>query len=188
MATEAGLNDPEMSVQELVVRHASTIRRILERRSGPFVLKRTTVDDLYQETIAAALASSATFSYRDDASFVAWISTIARRTIGHQLGFPRQAFPSVRIRGEESSGAGVSEGRLASIRRSPSSSAAVHEGENSLRVALNDLPEHYREVIRLYELEQRPLAEVAQRMHRTKGATCRLLARAKDALRSKFEE
>jgi DNA-directed RNA polymerase specialized sigma24 family protein len=45
------------------------------------------------------------------------------------------------------------------------------------------LPAHYRKVIMLYRIEQRPLAEVAAEMGRTKGATCRLIARAMEMLR-----
>ena len=175
------------SVPELLARHARTIHRIIQQRSGMRVLKRTTVDDLYQETVAAALASAESFVYSDDARFLGWISTIARRAIARQLGVPHQALQAVRIRGDESSGAGVATGELSSRRRSPLSSAAMHESENALRDAIKNLPEHYQRVIMLYELEERSLTEVAETMHRTKGATCRLLARARAVLRCELE-
>lgn len=151
------------------------------------MLKQATVDDLYQETITTALASASTFVYIDDVKFLSWVSTIARRVIARQLGLPHQALNPVRLRGDHSSGVGVSEGGLRSGRRSPLSSVAMHETENALRGAIRALPEHYRKVITLYELEERPLGEVAEIMDRTKGATCRLLARAKTVLRKHLE-
>ena len=61
--------------------------------------------------------------------------------------------------------------------------AAGREREIALHDAIGKLPEHYRRVLTLYKLEERPLTEVAARMERSKGATCRLIARAIGQLR-----
>jgi len=170
------------SLPELVIFHSETIRKILTRRSGSAVLKRTTVEDLYQETISAALASASTFCYRDDSSFFSWMETIARRVIARQLGSRHSAFDPMRIRRDASTGIGIPEGQIFAAGRSPSSSAAVRESESALQRALEKLPDHYRRAIVYYEIEELPLAEVALRMKRTKGATCRILARAREKL------
>jgi RNA polymerase sigma factor (sigma-70 family) len=176
------------SLEELLLKHSGPIRRIIERRSGHLILKQTTVEDLYQETVAAAIASSDTFCYSTDAQFMSWIATIVRRAISRQLRGPQRALGSERIRGAGSSGPGVPESRLYLARRTPSSSAAGHEGEDRLQRAIRDLPRDYRMAVTLYKLEERSLAEVAAQMGRTKGATCRLLARAMDVLRETLGE
>ena len=45
------------------------------------------------------------------------------------------------------------------------------------------LPPHYREILQLRYLEERPLGEIARQLGRTKGATAMLMARAIEKLR-----
>ena len=170
-------------IEQLVDRHESVIRRFISRRSGPAVLKRATVDDLFQETVAAAISSAETFVFQDDGRFVAWVTTIARRVIARSLSDPDGEPTAIRIKRAESSGVGVFETELSHGGRTPSSLAAGRERETVLREAIGRLPEHYRRVLTLYKLEERTLSEVAEEMGRTKTATCRLIARAIGQLR-----
>lgn len=186
--TPADTRSPEGSVGRLLLKHENSIRRFISRRSGPQVLKRTTLDDLYQQTVAAAMASAGSFVFRGDASFISWIHTIVRRVI-HKMLDQRSRKPLVmRIKGAQSTGVGVAESELGDGGRTPSSMVARNERETNLRSAIKALPDHYQRVITLYKLEQRPLAEVAKAMGRTKGATCRLMARAIEQLRSHLVE
>ncbi len=90
---------------------------------------------------------------------------------------------TTRIKGAESTGVGINESHLGCGGRTPMSSAASRERKAALRVAIDRLPEDHRRVVTLYRLEERSLSEVAELMGRTKGATCRLLARAVTKLR-----
>lgn len=171
-------SSPAALVAKLVSKHERRIRRFIGRRSGPEVLKRATVDDIFQDTVAAAIASADTFEFHDDDRFVAWITTIARRVIAHCIAYARRGPSTIRIKRAESSGVGVSESELCPGPRTPSSLAAGQEREAAIRSAIGKLPDRYRQVLTLYKLEEKPLAEVAKRMGRTKGATCRLIARA----------
>lgn len=170
-------------IEQLVETHGLTIRRFIARRSGSEVLKRVTIDDLFQETVTAACASAGTFEFRDDGSFVAWISTIARRVIARCATGSRREPYTIRIKRAESTGVGVRESEFAPGGRTPSSLAAAQELETALRAAIRRLPPDYHRVITLYKIEERPLSEVAELMDRTKGATCRLIARAVQQLR-----
>lgn len=152
------------------------------------VLKRATLDDLYQETVAAAIANSHTVDFENDAHFFSWISTIARRMINAKLTRQGKTPKSVRLRHAQSSGIGVSESQLVSQRRTPLSSAAGRERTGRLRDAVEKLPENYRRVITLYKLKELPLGEVADQLGKTKGATCRLVARAMNQLRTTLGE
>jgi RNA polymerase sigma factor (sigma-70 family) len=175
-------------VDRLLSKHQDRIRHFIGRRSGSAVLNRTTIDDLYQETAATAISCADGFEYVDDARFISWVSTIARRVISNSLFDPRRLPPTLRIRRARSSGVGVSETRIYARNRTPSSAVAENERSDALRQAINELPEHYRTVLTLYRIEERPLAEVAARMQRTKGATCRLIARAIALLRETLRE
>ena len=175
-------SDSSLLVRRLVTKHETQIRRFISSRSGPTVLRRTTVEDVHQETVEIALESASSFVFVDDARFLGWISTIARRVIARSLR-PRRREPTVvRLKREESSGIGVPETALQAGTRTPSSVVAGDERTAALLNALLTLPPHYRLAIRLYKLEERPLAEVAATMGRSKGATGRLLQRALKAL------
>ena len=175
-------------IERLLAAHRNEIRNFIGRRSGSVVLKRTTVDDLYQETATAALASAESFEYVNDAGFISWISTIARRVISQSLRGAGGRMSTVRIRRAESSGIGVSETHLFAPNRTPSSAVADRELSASLVKVLRKLPSDYRTVLQLSQIEERPLTEVAMRMNRTKSATCMLIARAMAMLREMLRE
>ena len=170
-------------VQRLLDRHARAIRKFIGRRSGPELLKRTTVDDLFQETVATVIQSADNFVFVDNSRFLCWVYTIARRVMARSLSSARNGPNTIRICRASSSGGGVPEAELMAHTRTPSSMAATRERKTALVRAMQLLPAHYRKVITLYKIEQRPLAEVAAEMNRTKGATCRLIARAMEMLR-----
>jgi RNA polymerase sigma-70 factor (ECF subfamily) len=173
-------------IEHLVSKHQNTIRRFISKRSGPEVLKHTTIEDIYQEAVAEALASAETFEFADDAGFVAWMGTISRRIIARSVARRRNEPAIMRIKGAQSSGAGVLEGHLPLHGRTPSSHVAQHERRNALSVAIQGLPEDYQRVLTLYKIEELPLDEVARRMGRSKGAVCRLVARAVVKLRRRL--
>lgn len=173
-------------VKSLLEEHRGPIERFIRARSGPTVLKRTTLDDLYQDTVTAAIESADSFRYVDDRRFVGWVCTIARRTIARCASGARRGPHILRIRGPYSSGVGVAEAQLDAHMRTPSSIVAGHERRAGLADAIRALPEHYCRVLTLYKLEERPLSEVAEIIGRTKGATARLIARSLHALRRKM--
>jgi RNA polymerase sigma factor (sigma-70 family) len=177
-----------LEVQRLLDRHARAIRKFIGRRSGPELLKRTTVDDLFQETVTAAIQNAGGFVFVDHGRFLCWVYTIARRVMARSLTNATQGPHTLRIRRANSSGVGVPEAELMVPIRTPSSMAATQEHKTALGLAIRTLPEHYRKVITLYKIEQRPLAEVAVELGRSKGATCRLIARAMDMLRKRLPD
>lgn len=186
MDVEPNNSTSAQTIERLLVAHRNEIRNFIGRRSGSVVLQRTTIDDLYQETVTAALASAETFEYVNDSGFISWVSTIARRVISHSLRGPKGRLSTVRIRRAESTGIGVSETHLYALNRTPSSAVADSEQSDSLVKILRELPADYRMVLQLHRIEERPLTEVAARMNRTKGATCQLIARAMAMLREKL--
>lgn len=170
-------------IQQLIDKHERTIRDFIVRRSGPRVLKRATSEDIFQETVAAACASAASFEFRGDASFVAWISTIARRVIARFAAGVEREPHTFRIKRAESTGVGVYETELTPRGQTPSSLVASRERRAALHEAIRNLPPDYRRVLTLYKIEERSLDEVAEIIGREKTATCHLIARAIRRLR-----
>ena len=60
---------------------------------------------------------------------------------------------------------------------------AIMEAADAVESTLMQLPPDYATVIRMYDLQGRPIAEVAAEMNRSTGAVHMLRARAHDQLR-----
>src|SRR5690606_28543414 len=65
----------------------------------------------------------------------------------------------------------------------PSRVAARGEAVREMEKMLDSLPQDYQRVVRMYDLEGRPIAHVAQELGRSGGAVYMLRARAHDRLR-----
>ncbi|KAA5541739.1 sigma-70 family RNA polymerase sigma factor [Roseiconus nitratireducens] len=75
---------------------------------------------------------------------------------------------------------------LAAEQTSPSETAARNEMTHLLLEAIAELPEGQREAIELHHLESLPLAEIARRMNRPKGAVAALIYRGMKSLKSSW--
>ena len=175
-------------IQTLVETHEARIRQYIRARSGPKLLRSTTLEDLFQETVAEALASADDFVFYDQRRFIAWICTIARRTISRSAHVPDGRPQTIRIKRAGSSGVGVPESRLLAQVRTPSSVAAGRENWSILSDAIRELPQHYCRALTLYYIEERAIGQVAKIMGRSKGAAAQLILRAIRALRGTLSE
>jgi RNA polymerase sigma-70 factor (ECF subfamily) len=77
---------------------------------------------------------------------------------------------------------------LAADQSSPSGRAERHEELLRLAAALATLPEDQRRAVELHHLHERPLAEVAAELGRSKGAVAQLLFRGLKKLREEMGE
>lgn len=170
----------------VIAQNERDIRGFIGTRSGPDVLSRTTIDDLYQETVIEALRSADSFAEQGRLPTLGWLKVIASRVISDSLRRRSGERESVRIKRMGSTGEGVSETRLLGPGGTPSSVAVSSEQRILLRNAINALPDRYREVLRLYRIEEMSLAAVAAELRITKNATARLLERALRALRTRL--
>lgn len=178
MRSDEPIVEMAAQIERLTFKHKERIVKFIDHRSGPALLQRTTVDDLFQETAMAAVASARTFVYSGDADFLGWIRTIARRTIARSSARAEREPKAVRIRRAQSSGVGVPDTLLFANDRTPSSLVASGEREETLLGAINSLAPDHRRVLILYKLEEQSLKVVAGRLGRTVGATAQLVRRA----------
>ncbi len=127
---------------------------------------------------------------RDAASFVAWLSRIARNTLRDAIkGLEREKRPNPARRVRPPSGRSSSDvliELLGATRSTPSRCAARDEAIRLMETGLEDLPEDYRKVVQHCDLEGRPVAEVAAGMGRSVGAVHMLRARAHERLRQRM--
>ena len=149
-----------------VLEMAPRLRAFLRRR----VRDDATADDLAQETLLKVYRSRATL--RDGTRLEAWLFRVARTTL---IDYYRRQKPT-----EEVPAALVAENsdELAAMR------AAIAA---STRRFLEELPEAYREPVRLAELEGLPLAKIALRMDLSLTAVKSRVRRGRQMLKAKLQ-
>jgi len=163
-------------------------RRIASKMSGPW---RTIIDedDILQVTFMEACTRLDRFTGGGPSGFLAWLTKLAdnnRIDAIRALEGAKRPPPSKRVgagaqAGEDSTMALVE--LLGVTNSTPSRQAAKGEFTRYLDLALATLPAEYEKVIRLYDLEGKEIAEVAEKLGRSEGAVYMLRARAHDRLK-----
>ncbi|HWA26555.1 MAG TPA: RNA polymerase sigma factor SigZ [Lacunisphaera sp.] len=149
-----------------VLEFAPRLRAFIRRR----VRDDATADDLAQEALLKVYRSRATL--RDGTRLEAWLYQIARGTI---IDHYRRQRPQAEL---PASLAGESADEIAALR------ARVLA---SLKRFLEELPEAYREPVRLAELEELPLARIALRLDLSLTAVKSRVRRGRAMLKKKLQ-
>ncbi|MBI3834429.1 MAG: sigma-70 family RNA polymerase sigma factor [Planctomycetes bacterium] len=144
-------------------------------------------DDVMQVAYLEAFLHIDQLTARDSASFLAWLTRIAENARRDAIrGLSRQKRPDPVRRVVATPDADSYIGLLECLgvtTTTPSREAARRDATAILESAIARLPEDYRTAVRLYDLEGRPISEVAAGMGRSVGAVHMLRARAHDRLR-----
>ena len=164
---------------------------------GPAVERRLRIDshwqsvldtaDVMQVTYLEAFAQINTFNPDEAGAFPAWLQRIAENNLldaTRALG--RKKRPQPRNRVDPASRKDSVVGlylALGVTSTTPSRQVGAKEISALLESALKRLPVDYAQAVRLYDLEEKPIGEVASAMHRSAGAIHMLRARAHDYLR-----
>ncbi len=145
-------------------------------------------DDVMQVTYIEAFLHIDRMTAREPAGFVAWLKRIAENNLRDaikELDRKKRPSPTRRVQapaGEDSYVALVD--MLGVTSTTPSRAAAGREAGGLVRNILDRLPDDYRTVIQLYDLDCHPIQEVADRMERSQGAVHMLRARAHDRMKT----
>lgn len=159
-----------------------TIRSQISRDLGV----KVDASDMLQETFLAATRSVSEFQGRDLDTFVRWLQVVASRRVAdayrHYCAFEkrdlkREVQLDPLLARADQSAARLVDG-LADPGSGPVGSAFRHEQMLRLADALAALPEHYRQILQMRYLDERPLGEIATELGRTKGSVAMLMARA----------
>jgi len=140
------------------------------------------LDDVLQQTYTDAFLNIGSFTSRGEGALTAWLHAIARNNLfdvikmleADKRGGDRIA---VARPGPDASYDDMFDLLAASI-TSPSGGAARDEARSALRSAVEGLPQLYRSVVELYDLQGIAIDDVAARLGRSKGAAWMLRARA----------
>ena len=189
--------DPSL-LQRAVEGDADALRALLEHFGGEVRRRITTQidrrwraildeDDVMQVTYLEAFLHIDQLTARDSASFLGWLTRIAENVLRDAVrGLTRQKRPDPARRIVPSTDTDSYLGLLECLgvtTTTPSREVARKDAATILETAIGRLPEAYKTAVRLYDLEGRPVAEVASQMARSVGAVHMLRARAHDRLR-----
>ncbi len=148
---------------------------------NPLLRGKLDASDVVQEALIAAHRDIAQFRGQKEVDFLAWVRGIlindllearrkhcgtAKRNVGREIpldGDSVRGQPSIEVVGEAVS---------------PRSEVIAKEEAEALAWAMNQMPEHYREVIRLRNWEELSFEDVGTRIGRGAEATRKLWSRA----------
>ena len=180
------------ALTSLLERYGTELRdRLAPKISGSWrsVLE---ADDVMQVTYLEAFMRIRQFEPTGPRAFLRWLTQIAENNLldaVKELGRAKRPQPADRItphHGEDSCVALLE--LMGCTTTTPSREAARCEAGQILDDALRGLPEDYERVVRWYDLDGRPIDEVADAMGRSPGAIHMLRARAHDRLRELLGE
>ena len=179
---ERAVGGDRAALTELLERHGP---HVLASLAGEIPLRWQSVlarEDVLQQTYTDAFLCIGQLESRNEVAFGAWLVRLARRNL----------LDALRMLEAEKRGGGRRRVDAADVAEScvmlyemlggssntASREAAMHEAEEKLKEKIEDLPEIYRQVIRMYDLEGRSVEEVSAALHRSEGAVFMLRARA----------
>jgi RNA polymerase sigma-70 factor (ECF subfamily) len=144
-------------------------------------------DDIMQVSYLEAFLQIRSFTPGGAESFLAWLRRIARNNLLdsiRELERSKRPPPARRIDAQRDDSSYLNLFELCGgTATTPSRDAARRELKDVIETALRKLPPDYERVVRLFNLQGRPAAEVAQEMGRSVGAVHLLRMRAHERLR-----
>ena len=184
--TTAAVDGDEESLSILLRGHDAELRGRLADKIAPRYRAAFDVDDVLQVTYLEAFLRIAQFNRNGSDGFLAWLTRIAEHNLTDAIRALDCAKRPPRDRQIEPQMLDDRHLDLVSVlggtATSPSHHAAKEEAKGLIDAAIDRLPPDYGKVVRMYDLEGRPVSEVANALKRSDGAVHMLKARAHDRL------
>lgn len=170
---------------ELLERYGPEVRCKL--RIAPAWRPMVSAEDVMQVTYLEAFLQIGRFAPGGKGALSAWLRRIAENNLRDAVKALEcdkrpPVHKRVTARASEDPYAALIE-KLGATTTTPSRLASREENKGAIEAAVQELPEDYQTVVRLYDLGDLSAAEVARLMGRTSGAVYMLRARAHDRLR-----
>jgi RNA polymerase sigma-70 factor (subfamily 1) len=175
VVARAGAGD-DPSLDALLIRYLPRLRAFVRVRTNPLVRQLESCSDLVQSVCREVLQGASRFQYQGEGPFRAWLFRTALNKILERTRNITQQKRDVR---REVPADGRTDGaELPAHDPSASQMAAANELGERMERALDQIPEHYREVIALSRIVGLSHAEIAEQTGRTEGAVRTMLSRA----------
>jgi RNA polymerase sigma-70 factor (ECF subfamily) len=175
------------ALRTLLERSGAEVWSAIDREIGPTWRSLVDADDVMQVTYLEAFLHAADIRGNDEPAFASWLHRIARNNLQDaikELQRKKRPSPALRVPQSDSGDSYQSLVELLGTTTStPSRHVARQEASAAIEAALARMPAAYANVIRLYELEERDIDEVAAALGRSRGAIYMLKARAHELLR-----
>lgn len=174
---------------ELFRGHEARVRAAVQARLPRRWQAVLSVEDVLQHTYIEAILGIRRFSPRGEAAFGAWIQKLAEHHLIEAIRALQAEKRGGRLRRVELPDGTDSYARLlerltgAGTQTTPSTGIRNSEERECIERALSRLPDHYRLVVQRYDLERRPIDEIAAELQRTPGAVHLIRVRAHAQLR-----
>lgn len=184
---ESAIAGDAEALRALLAEHGPAVWSRIDGEIGKAYRSAIDADDVMQITYMEAFLQAARLEARSEGEFHAWLYRIAQNNLRDAIrALERKKRPSPTKRvgtlGGGDSYVGLVE-LLGETSETPSRAVAAGEAARAIDAALGELPPDYALVIRLYDLEGKPIGEVAERLKRSSGAVHMLRARAHERLR-----
>jgi RNA polymerase sigma-70 factor (ECF subfamily) len=166
------------ALEKLYGRCAPRLLALIRLRMGRSLRARLESRDILQATLLKSFQQISQLRQAETVSLMAWLAKIAENEIRDRADYHgRQQRDAAREQP-------LDEGAARLAAELPSALTRVILGERAERLerALEALSPDHREIILLRKLEERPFAEIAERLGRSEDACRMLLARALTAL------
>jgi RNA polymerase sigma-70 factor (ECF subfamily) len=177
-----------LALGRLLARHRNSLAEQASGQLGPRLRVKLDVEDLLQEVSLEAYRDIRQFRGSSEAEFLAWLrqilNTIMLNQVRRYYGTRRRDLRRERrMEVDRDASSRIGEQSLIAPYTSPTQQAVRHERVLRLAEAVKTLPELYRQVVSLRNLEGLSFSEVARRMERTEDSVKNLWVRALRRLR-----
>lgn len=176
------------ALSTLVKQHGLIVRRNLANRIPRRWQSVLSVDDVMQQTYTDAFVYMDRFDPNGAQSFTSWLMTLARCNLidaVRMLEAEKRGKGRKRVEPVSRDDSIVALTELLGVSGStPSRQVARAEARDALRSAIERLPEAYRKVVEMYDIQGQPMVDVAEALNRSPGAAYMIRARALRRLRA----
>lgn len=183
---ERARNGERAALAKILEEVGPRVRGRIESKLSPAIRTLLDADDVMQVTYMEVVLRLKSFSGGGTSGFVAWVTRLAENNLidaVRALEAAKRLDPRKKITANRNDSATALVAILGVTHTTPSRIVAKDEAGAMIEVALRALPPDYETVVRLHDLEQRPMAEIAQILKRSEGAAYMLRARAHDRLK-----
>lgn len=181
-----------VAVGQLLERYRAYLTLLARVQIGRRLQGKVDPADLVQDTFLHAYRDFGRFQGADERTLMSWLRHILAGKLAHLVrryctAQSRDINLEQTLERELNSSSDLLERGLAAPGSSPSEQVSRREQAQLLAEALDKLPEDYREVILLRQVEGLAFQDVAARMQRSEDSVQKLWVRALDRLRQALE-